>query len=195
MVTSRTTPTRLTIVEPDSTPTTSSEMSGNELKTAAIRRLLASGDEELANKIIKTVEADYSDASEHIEKEDKTNEKLTNDHDNKRMTEEHTVFNNNKKLAETDSKLNLIIGLVSLIVAVFVGFTGIIYSSLSQNTTTMQAIRDETVAKVSASNDKVVYELQGLRSDMQNFRSEINQKFEMQDIKTENKILKEKPVR
>lgn len=90
------------------------------------------------------------------------------------------------------NRLNATIGVGALIVAV------LSFISYLQITAT-QSIRDETKAtatailvETKASNEKVINELQSLRGDMQGLKSEINQKLEIQEMKIENKFLKEK---
>lgn len=157
-----------------------------------MRWLQATGDFKLLADYKDSLATRYGDKNTFEIKEEiqqETNEKLTQNIDNEIMETEPTN-NTNSKIR--DRRLDLALAGIGVIIGVLGLFVTIVYSSLSQNVTTMQAIREETVAKVSESNSKVLSEVQGMRSDMQNFRSEINQKFEMQDLKTENKILKEK---
>jgi hypothetical protein len=166
---------------------------GKDVNLEHHRYILATGDTDLASKHLETINKRYGDESaaeinEEIQQE--ANEKLTKSIDNETMTVETT--NNKIKHSTIVTDRALLWTILGAVISFYALMVTIVYSSNSQNVTTMQAIREETVAKVSENNSKVLSAVQGLSSDMQNFRSEINQKFEMQDLKTENKILKDK---
>lgn len=86
--------------------------------------------------------------------------------------------------------------LVSIVIGVLIWLGSTVSDLTESNIVASQAIRDETVQRVERSNERlesrVMNELQLIRSEVQGMRSEMNMKLEMQDLKTENKLLKEK---